>query len=69
MAVRIKEACAKCGRAMTDVEIGDYWHHSEREPSFRCLCTLCAQVYRFFEPDGSVKHKQWVDGMCQPTLL
>jgi len=69
MAIALKEACAWCDKAMTDAEIGDYWYHSEREPSFKCLCELCARTYRFFEPDGSVRHKQWVDGTGQLVLL
>ncbi|MBA7660468.1 hypothetical protein ES703_68470 [subsurface metagenome] len=69
MAVALKEVCAKCGRAMTDADIGDYWYHSEPEPSFKCLCTLCAHVYRLHEPDGSVRSRREPSVPPQPTLL
>ncbi len=54
MVVALKEACAKCGKAMTDTEIGDYWYHSEMKPGFKCLCTSCARFHCFYEPTGSV---------------
>ena len=68
MTVRLKEACAKCGRTMTDAEIGDYWYDKRAEPGFKCLCKRCARSHYFGQAGVLMRRARRRGGVAHPAL-